>query len=287
MVKPVGSLPPASVARGEFLPRAGARGSVGRVSKTPPRSPRRPADPRTRLLRSALDVMNCLLHEPRSLGISEVAARLALPKSTTFRVLRALVELELVHKDAGTRRYSLTSRVFGLAHELSLHFGPLGKFSKVLRSEAARLRASLYVSTLCGGFTYVVAASGSLGDSFALGGHAPVYASSAGKILVAGHPREEWPAYAPSRSAVKLAPRTNVDPVRFARELEEAQRTGVAWNREESSLRHISVSAAIPEAGRVPRFAVAILFRREELVLRDTRELEDAVRRIAARLASS
>ena len=147
----VGSLPPVPVARGEFLPRAGGRGRVRRVSQTPPRSLRRPADPRTRLLRSALDVMNCLLHEPRSLGISEVAARLALPKSTTFRVLRALVELELVHKDAGTRRYSLTSRVFGLAHELSLHFGPLGRFSKVLRSEAARLRASLYVSTLCGG----------------------------------------------------------------------------------------------------------------------------------------
>ena len=253
----------------------------------PPRNPRRPTDPRTRLLRYALDVMNCLLHEPRSLGISEVATRLSLPKSTTFRVLHALVELEMVHKDPGTRRYSLSSRVFGLVHELTVHFGPIGRFSRVLRAEAARLRASLYVSTLCGGFTYVVAASGSLGDSFALGGHAPVYASSAGKVLVACHPQSEWAEYAPARSAEKLTPHTNTDPARFLLELEGARQTGVAWNREESSLHHLSVSAAIPEAGRTPRFAVAILFKKEEMILRDPREWEEAVRRIARRLGAS
>jgi len=279
------SVPPES--GGEDLPPPTRRGNLRYVTMDSTRNPRRPTDPRTRLLRYALDVMNCLLHEPRSLGISEVAARLSLPKSTTFRILHALVELEMVHKDLGSRRYSLSPRVFGLVHELAIHFGPIGRFSKVLRVESAHLRASLYVSTLCGGSTYVVAASGSLGDSFALGGHAPVYASSAGKVLVACHPQTEWMEYAPSRSAEKLTPYTNTDPARFLMELQGARQTGVAWNREESSPHHLSVSAAIPEAGRTPRFAVAILFKKEELILRDPEELEEAVRRIARLLGAS
>lgn len=249
--------------------------------------PRPPPDSRTRLLRHALNVLDCLLREPRSLGISEVATRLKLPKSTTFRILNALVELEMVHKDAATRRYSLSSRVFGFVHELTLHFGPLARFPRVLRQEAERLRASLYVSTLSGGFTYVVAASGSRGDSFALGGQAPVHASSAGKVLVAAHPRAEWPGYAPSGNAPKLTRHTNTDPARFLLEVADAARRGVAWNREESALHYVSVAAPIPEPGRAPRFAAAILIEKRELALRDTGELEEAVRRIARRLADA
>ena len=250
--------------------------------------PARPsADSRTRQLRHALNVLGCLLHEPRSLGISEVAARLALPKASTFRLLSALVELGMVHKDAATRRYSLSSRVFGFVHELTLHFGPLARYPHVLREEAERLRASVYVSALSGGFTYVVAASGARGDSFALGGQAPVHASSAGKVLVAAHPRAEWPAYAPPRDAAKLTPRTNTDPQRFLLEVAQAAREGVAWNRGESAANYVSVAAPIPEPGRLPRFAVAILIGRDELPLRDLRGLEDAVRGIARRLGAA
>ena len=271
------------------LTRPPARRLIGSVPRlVPPMSPspsaRASSDSRTRLLRHALNVLECLLHEPRSLGISEVAARLARPKSTTFRILGALVELGMVRKDEATRRYSLSSRVFGFVHELTLHFGPIGRFSHVLRKEAERLRASVYVSTLSGGFTYVVAASGALGDSFALGGQAPVHASSAGKVLVAAQAREEWAAYAPRKGGPKLTRHTNSDPGRFLLELEEAARQGVAWNREESALNYVSVAAPIPEPGRMPRFAVAILMDKRELPLRDLRGLEDAVRGIARRL---
>jgi DNA-binding IclR family transcriptional regulator len=264
-------------------------GSVIRFAPPMSASPsaRPSSDPRTRLLRYALRVLECLLHEPRSLGISEVAALLVLPKSTTFRILSALVELGMVHKDTRTRRYSLSSRVFGFVHELTLHFGQIGRFSDVLRKEAARLRASIYISTLSGGFTYVVAASGAHGDSFALGGQAPVHASSAGKVLVAAHPREEWAAYAPHKSLAKLTRHTNTDPARFLLEVEQAAREGVAWNREESALNYISVAAPIPEPGRLPRFAVALLIDKQELPLRDLRELEEAAREIARRLGAA
>jgi DNA-binding IclR family transcriptional regulator len=287
MVSLLTSFHPAAAVRARALPltpecvtdHPPAMNSSGRVE--------RPRDARTRLLRYALNVMDCLLHEPRSLGISEVAARLRLPKSTTFRILHALVELEMVHKDPATRRYSLSSRVFGFVHELTIHFGPIGRFSHVLRKEAERLKASLYVSTLSGGFTYVVAASGARGDSFALGGQAPVYASSAGKVLVALRPEKEWENYAPTHAAQKLTRHTNTDGARFRLEMQEARTHGVAWNREESALNYYSVAAPIIEPGRAPRFAVAILVDKREVPLRDLRELEDAVKRIARRLGES
>jgi DNA-binding IclR family transcriptional regulator len=47
------------------------------------------------------------------------------------------------------------------------------------------------------------------------------------------------------------------------------------------------VAAPIIEPGRAPRFAVAILVDKREVPLRDLRELEDAVKRIARRLGES
>lgn len=281
-----------SRAAADLTPSLGRRliGPVPRIApptKSASPSARVSPDSRTRLLRYALNVLECLLHEPRSLGISEVAARLGLPKSTTFRILCSLVELGMVRKDEATRRYSLSSRVFGFVHELTLHFGPIGRFSHVLRREAERLHASVYVSTLSGGFTYVVAASGALGDSFALGGQAPVHASSAGKVLVGAQGKSEWAAYAPQKGMAKLTRHTNTDPARFLLEVEQAARQGVAWNREESALNYVSVAAPIVEPGRTPRFAVAILFDKRELALRDLRGLEEAVRGIARRLGAA
>jgi len=141
---------------------------------------------------------------------------------------------------------------------------------------------------LCGGNTYVVAASGTLGDTFALGEQAPVYASSAGKAVVSQYPRERWVEFAPDATAKKLTKHTNTDPELFYKELERARDSGVAWNHRESSLDAISVAAPIHEPGRDPRFAVAILLPDDQAFFIDDRaDLEQRVRKIAKKLELS
>lgn len=287
MMQIASAFDPASLPPGQAL--RDACGSVTNGFDTMKSSafPVRPLDPRARLLRSSLQVMECLLHEPRSLGISEVATRLTLPKSTTFRILKALVELSMVQKDTVTNRYSLNSSVFGFIHELTFHFGPIGRFTNILRGESARIGSSLYVSAMSGGQTFVVAASGGLGDSFTLGEHAPVYASSAGKVIVAQYPASEWASYAPEKASRKLTKHTNTDAGRFLLEIEYVASQGVAWNREESALGYVSVAAPIIEQLRTPRFAVAILIPKPQLAFLDPADLEASVCKIAKRLADA
>lgn len=239
----------------------------------------------SKLLGHAMDILNCLVHSPRSLGVSEIAGRLHLAKSTSHRLLSAMVDQKLALKDGKTLRYSLNPEVFSYIHELAIHFGPLGRFSQELRRITEEMHLSVYVSMLCGGFTYVVAAAGERADSFSLGEQAPVYASSAGKVLAALHPREQWAEFAPDQSAVKLTRMTNVDPSRFYAELEDAAKRGVAWNRYESSMNAVSVAAPISEPGRSSRFAAAILLSKVQVVSAEDAELENAVRKIADRLA--
>ena len=246
-----------------------------------------PVGSQTRVLKFALATLNCLLLEPRSLGITEVATRLGLPKSTTFRVLSSLVELDVVEKDPASLRYSLNTSVFRFIHELAAHFGPLGRFSEVLRKEAKSLNCSLYICSLSSGNTYVVAASGSLGDSFALGLHAPVHASSAGKVLVAAKAKEQWSVYAPEPDTPKLTKYTNTSAPRFFLELEAAKKNGVAWSREETSLGYVSIAAPIKEKLRIPRLAVAMLLPKESLAFCDLNKLEKDIKSVAKRLENA
>ena len=242
------------------------------------------ASAQSRLLGHTLHILDCLINSPRSLGVSEIASELDLAKSTCHRLLNAMVDQQIVQKEPHTKRYSLNPVVFSYIHRLATHFGPIGGFIKQLRKMAKELNLSLYVSVLCGGNTYVIAASGKLGDSFALGEQAPVYASSVGKVLVAHFPQEKWKNFAPDNSSIRLTKYTNLDPEKFYKELERSLKSGVAWNNQESSLEAISVASPILEPGRMPRFAVAILQSQKELSVFGRAEREEIVKKVSNKL---
>ncbi|WP_157067016.1 helix-turn-helix domain-containing protein, partial [Alicyclobacillus shizuokensis] len=69
-----------------------------------------PADgqePALRSLTTALRVLQCFSMEEPELGVTEIALRLGVGKSTVHRILTTLERNGFVRKDEATRRYRL------------------------------------------------------------------------------------------------------------------------------------------------------------------------------------
>lgn len=77
--------------------------------------PRAPRSDTLQSVTSALDVLDCFLTAPE-LGVSEVARRLGIAKSSAHRLLTTLAAREMVEKNPATGQYRLGLHLFALGH---------------------------------------------------------------------------------------------------------------------------------------------------------------------------
>lgn len=70
------------------------------------------------VLRNGLAVLRCFSVDQPSLGVTDIAAKVGLHKSTVSRILATLELEELVERDAGTKRFRLGLGVIGMAGPL-------------------------------------------------------------------------------------------------------------------------------------------------------------------------
>ncbi|OAM87288.1 IclR family transcriptional regulator [Termitidicoccus mucosus] len=238
-------------------------------------------------LSQGLKVMHLLARSGKGLGVTQVAQSLGLPKSSAHRLLTLLGELGFVRQNPQTKCYGVSPRIFGFVHEISTQFGANSKVDPLLREAATRLRCSAYLCMLDGKDTFVVCAAGVEGNTIHLGTHGPVYATSAGKVLVAHRLEEEWNWYAPEPDDEVVTEHTSLDPGQFYQQLRVARQNGVAWNMRESTLSHASVATPVREPGyEYPRMAAAFVVRYTELPIHDRESLADEVRTLAAKISS-
>ncbi len=186
----------------------------------------------------ALALLDAFESLDTSLGVSELARRTGIPKSTAFRLLAILEQRQLVERE--NTRYCLGKRLFELGNRVSycrprsLRDTALPYISDLyeLTHETVHLAVLdgtdvLYVEKIFG-HQQVKAPS-------TVGGRVPAYCSAIGKALLA------WSDAAKVEATVArgLKPRTGytiVTPGRLVDELKVIRSQGVAYDREESNL---------------------------------------------------
>jgi DNA-binding IclR family transcriptional regulator len=236
-------------------------------------------------LSHGISVVRLMVQCGHSLGVTRLAEELGMPKSSVHRLLITLQELGFVQKIEETKRYTLSADIFDFVHEIASHFGRNLSLDDRLRAAASKFGVSVYLSMLGKRDTYVICAAGDEGNTTKLGSHGRAYATSAGKVLIAHLDEKEWSLRAPPTEEKSITPYTIRDPQKFFAQLREVKKTGIAWNRRESSKDHVSLATVVREPFiRQPRLAVAFLMRHEELALRDHKELEQALLKLAADL---
>jgi DNA-binding IclR family transcriptional regulator len=178
-------------------------------------------------------------------GVTELARRLGLHKSTASRLLATLQKRGLVEQDEETGKYQLGAAL--------LHMGSSYLDGNELRTRAlnwsdslaARTNESVRIGTLHEGQVLIVHHVFRPDDSLQtldVGALLPAHASALGKILLADHP---YAAGEVARSGLEsFTPATITDPETLERELERVRKRG--WAADIGELVNGEVSCAAP-----------------------------------------
>ena len=206
-------------------------------------------------VRNAARLLCAFTPADRDLGVSELAARLGLAKSTVHRILTTLAAEGLIERDASTGRYRLGLRLYELgaivADHLDLHEVVAGPIDD-LRN---RTGETVHVAILDGAEVVYIARRESPHTLrlFSRVGHRNhAHCTSTGKVLLAFLSETERAAILDGRPLVAHTPYTITDRARLEEELELIRRRGWAENVNESEVGVTSVAAPIRDAtGRV------------------------------------
>lgn len=195
------------------------------------------------------------------LGVSELARRVGLPKSTVSRLVADLVTHRYLERDGSGLRLGL--RLFEL--------GERAAKPKELRSLALATMADLRDAT--GQTVHIAVLEGTevvyigilrgrnapkLGSR--VGGRLPAYATGMGKALLA-FSSPEVVAGVIAKGLVQLQPRTITDPDVLLRELEQIRQTGIAYSREESGADVVCAASPILTLSKEPVASISVVGR--------------------------
>jgi IclR family KDG regulon transcriptional repressor len=194
-----------------------------------------------------------------ALGVTELARRAELSKSTAFRVLHILERNAVVERVGnkyrlGTRLYELTTNATSSGHE---HIRDL--LTPFIADAYAATHETVHLVVLHG--TDVVYLAKLYGhrpvrSPSRIGGRVPAYCTAAGKALLAyDHRATEQTLSAPLR---KVTPKTIADARSLEAVLDKARADGVAYDDEESQLGLSCVGVPIFGPGGHPVAAMSI-----------------------------
>ena len=231
---------------------------------------------------AALEV---LLKARRSLGITQIATALNLPKSSAHDLIAGLCELGFVEQHVDTRRYAISPKIFEFLHLCATEYGPNQVLKPLLREEAAKLKASVVVTALQGRTTYALCGSGPETDTFLIGDNGPAFSSACGRVLVSQFAESGWVDYAPRPDDRPSSPHCSLDPEHFYQQLRAARTSGIAWSLREREPHLCSVAAPIRSREQPWSRAVGIIVNVRDWAKRDRDELATQAQVLAARIS--
>jgi len=236
---------------------------------------------------TAFAILDLLAGRDSPARLAEVVTALSLPKTSALRVLRTLVSLDVVRRDAATGGYRIGPRLGDYAHV------PDGFESLLVRAfpDAARplkehLDETVQLAILTGTTVTFVA---KLDTSRAVrlvtyvGRQLPAHASASGKAILA----YAGPA---ARQAVldtglpRVGPRTITDPAEFLATLDRVRSDGYASETEESAANLRCFSAPVFDGAGIVRASFTVCVATIHITEERSQALIDSVRAGALQL---
>ncbi|MBL0143449.1 MAG: helix-turn-helix domain-containing protein [Betaproteobacteria bacterium] len=200
-----------------------------------------------------LAVMRAFGSGAPALTISEVAVRAGVTRAGARRLLHTLLALGYARTD-GTR-FSLTPRVLELGHAYLSSLSMREVAQPVIERLAAQLQEIVGLSVLEGTDIVFVARAelrSPLARGIGLGGRLPAFATSMGRVLLAGMPASDAKKLLSPRSLKPYTSFTLCKPEALARLLARVHKQGYALVSEELELGVCGLAAPIVDAqGRV------------------------------------
>jgi IclR family transcriptional regulator, KDG regulon repressor len=200
---------------------------------------------------NAARVLKLFLSREATLGVSEIARRLGLAKSTAHRLLTTLGAEGLVEQDRATGGYRLGIVMFELGEAVRVHLDLHTACAPVLASLREETRESTQVGVLNGHeVVYVdrLESAHSLRLFTETGRRVPVHCTSSGKVLLAYLAPPDRKALLARAPLSRHTPHTITDRDALAAELDRVRRRGWSEAVQEREIGVASVAAPIRDA---------------------------------------
>ena len=188
-------------------------------------------------IKRASDILGIFIQEKRTMGITDFAARLNLPKTTISSIVQTLEALKFLEKDHITSKYRLGPALFQLGMKYATNMDLV-------------IIARAWMERLCFQFMEPVNVGMLVGDRVIVvlrvepenrfmvftqaGSVIPIHTTCIGKILFAHMPAGERNGILRDYPVEKLTRNSIGDHESFIKELERVAREGIAFGNEES-----------------------------------------------------
>jgi IclR family KDG regulon transcriptional repressor len=198
----------------------------------------RPVSPRYRIqaIERAVSILNAFSMDDPELGVTELADRLGLHKSTVHRFMVNLDAAGLVERNARTGRYRLGLHVFELGALVMQQMNLWDEALPFLEGLVHDTGETGHLAVLDGGeaiYIERVEARRALRVPSAIGRGYPAHATNLGKVLLADLSRERVEAIIAERGLAAYTSHTITDPAELEVDLELIRRRGYAVDNEE------------------------------------------------------
>jgi DNA-binding IclR family transcriptional regulator len=182
------------------------------------------------------------------MGVTELAKKLGLGKSSVYRLLTTLARRGYVEKSPQSDRYQLTYRLFAVGSAAADRFGLREAAHPVMERLAAETGETVNLGVLDGRRVvnlHKVESPHLLRMHLEVGAGVPAHATALGKVLFAFLDRREVTHRLRGRRLERLTPRTMGDRATLSAALDRIRELGFAMDDEECSLGLRCVAAPI------------------------------------------
>lgn len=208
--------------------------------------------PEKEAAKAVVKIMSILesLAQHKELGVTDLASRAGMHKSTVYRFLNSLKGLGYVRQDPGNEKYSLTLKLFELGSSVLSRMELWEQAHPVMEKLAEQCHETIHLAVLDEGrLVYLgkIESTQSLRVSMMsrVGQSAPTYCTGVGKLLLAHLAPEEVEKILRRETVQRFTDNTITDRVQFARELESIRQNGYALDNEEHEIGVRCVAAPV------------------------------------------
>ncbi len=183
----------------------------------------------------ALDILELLDGEP-GLGVTEVAGRLEMEKSTAFRLLNSLRIRGYVRKDPESHRYSNGFRLFEMGNNVVKNMGLKEQAFPFLQELSQKTGEAVNLAIRDGrDVVYLdkIESQATIKVDLHVGKRMPMYCTGLGKAILAFMDPEEVKALYPDETFERFTSNTHGDLASLMKELKRIRKQGFAWDNEE------------------------------------------------------
>jgi DNA-binding IclR family transcriptional regulator len=224
----------------------------------------------------------------QGISLAELSKKVALHNSTTFHLVRTMVDLGIVRQEKQTKRYQLGRKIFTLAASSLSELQLVSAATPILEELAAATGETAHLGIRSGDHVSVAARVGGAG-AFQLversGGVRPLHCTALGKVLLAQMTEEQLRRFVDTSPLTPSTPKSITDPQTLFEEVRTARNVGLGYDDGEYNAEVRCVAAPIFDFRGQTAGAIGISGPVWRITLQRLQQLAEKVRASASEIS--